>query len=359
MVVDHVDSMEVVLWNGTLATASLTSLPDLYWALRGGGSVGRFALVTTFRYRLNPAPPVITVVDWEWPWLGNGEAIPFLQLWNWYAPSMDNRCSMSLSILGGSRPRFHFIGACVCDLETAQELLSPFLSNTTIWPSPTPSRSTIFATNWANATWYLDGCYTEERCLEEAHMEPKSDALGDKSNAWKEDCFYGYGQLGPYQWNRVLEITKRMCEGAKDYLCGTLMTPEGENGVQCTNTIDMAYPHKHRCSTFHVEFIAHFNTSFQEATNAQLERYRFAVQQLKNVDRDKFLLEPYSGYADHEFCEAYEEGGQWAMMMFAQNFTHVDRLCDVRCKYDPAQLSVTPCSFDFCYCDERHHVHTI
>lgn len=60
-----------------------------------------------------------------------------------------------------------------------------------------------------------------------------------------------------------------------------------------------------------------------------------------------------SGYVDKDFCEDYAEDGAWAMMMFAQNFTHVDKLCDVRCKYDPASRAESPCSFDFCYCPER------
>ena len=34
---DQVLSLEVVLPNGKLVTASQDSYPDLYWALRGGG----------------------------------------------------------------------------------------------------------------------------------------------------------------------------------------------------------------------------------------------------------------------------------------------------------------------------------
>lgn len=110
-----------------------------------------------------------------------------------------------------------------------------------------------------------------------------------------------------------------------------------------------------------MEFIVHLNTSRSLATETQLEKYRYALEEIKRVDRDQFLLEPYAGYVDKEFCDDYRADGKWAMMMFAQNFTQVDRLCDVRCRYDPSQVAVTPCSFDFCYCHERknRYVNTI
>lgn len=37
MAADHILSMEVVLPSGLFVTASETSNPDLFWALRGGG----------------------------------------------------------------------------------------------------------------------------------------------------------------------------------------------------------------------------------------------------------------------------------------------------------------------------------
>lgn len=350
MVLDVVDSMDVVLWNGTITTVSKTQNSDLFWGLLGAGSVGRFAFVTTFRFILSLAPPSVTVVDYEWAWNTNSStAVSFLQLWNHVAPSMDPRCSMSLGIVGGASPNFNMRGMCVCDAETARQLLEPFLSNSSVWPAPTATRAVLYDTDWVNGSYYLDGCFTEEGCLEAAHRDPHENPFKDGSNGWKEDCFFGYGELSSESWAKILAVTRRMCEGS-EHLCGTLMTPDGQNSHQCTHPEDTAFPREHRCATFHVEFLVHLNTSRQAATQAQTQRYASGLTEMLRVDRDRFRLEPYAGYVDKDFCETYAEDGRWAMMMYAQNFTHVHKLCDVRCKYDPEQVALSPCSFDFCYC---------
>ncbi len=53
---DNVLSMEVVLADGVLRTASADENPDLFWALRGGG--GNFGVVTSFLYQAYPVSTV-------------------------------------------------------------------------------------------------------------------------------------------------------------------------------------------------------------------------------------------------------------------------------------------------------------
>ncbi|KAJ5827593.1 FAD-binding type 2 [Penicillium robsamsonii] len=51
---DNVESFEVVTASGLIVTASATSYPDLYWALRGGGN--NFGLVTKYNLYTIPSP---------------------------------------------------------------------------------------------------------------------------------------------------------------------------------------------------------------------------------------------------------------------------------------------------------------
>lgn len=62
---DQVRSMRVVTADGRLRTASATSEPELFWALRGGGG-GNLGIVTEFTFATVPAP-TLTVLSLHFP----------------------------------------------------------------------------------------------------------------------------------------------------------------------------------------------------------------------------------------------------------------------------------------------------
>src|SRR6201999_1707363 len=62
---DNLLSVEVVLADGSVVTASADSNPDLFWAVRGGG--GNFGVASSFEYRLQPIGPLVTGGVIAWP----------------------------------------------------------------------------------------------------------------------------------------------------------------------------------------------------------------------------------------------------------------------------------------------------
>jgi len=65
LTIDSLLSAEMVLADGRVVTASATSEPDLYWAIRGGG--GNFGVVTRFTFQGRPVANVIGgPIVWAW-----------------------------------------------------------------------------------------------------------------------------------------------------------------------------------------------------------------------------------------------------------------------------------------------------
>jgi FAD/FMN-containing dehydrogenase len=58
LALDNLLSVDVVLADGSVVTASEDDNADLFWAMRGGG--GNFGVAASFQYRLHPVGPVVT-----------------------------------------------------------------------------------------------------------------------------------------------------------------------------------------------------------------------------------------------------------------------------------------------------------
>ncbi|KAF9038014.1 glucooligosaccharide oxidase [Panaeolus papilionaceus] len=64
LTLDVIESLEVVLADGKIVTASKSSHPDLFWALRGASS--SFGIVTSMKVKTFPVPPTVTNMQYAW-----------------------------------------------------------------------------------------------------------------------------------------------------------------------------------------------------------------------------------------------------------------------------------------------------
>ena len=92
LALDNLLSVELVLADGGIVTASGHDNPDLFWGVRGGG--GNFGVAASFEYRLHPVGPIIT---------GGLIAYPFSEAWNVLRFYRDVTASLpdELTVVGG------------------------------------------------------------------------------------------------------------------------------------------------------------------------------------------------------------------------------------------------------------------
>jgi FAD/FMN-containing dehydrogenase len=104
---DSVKSMQVVLADGSVVTASADEHDDLFWALRGGGG-GHLGMVTSFDFDTVAAPTVNTFYL-QWPIAAATQVIPAWQDW---IDGADPKLWSTLKGLGGSTHGSGAILAC-------------------------------------------------------------------------------------------------------------------------------------------------------------------------------------------------------------------------------------------------------
>ncbi|GMF40531.1 unnamed protein product [Phytophthora lilii] len=92
---DQTTEMRVVLYNGTVVTASPTENADLYWAQRGGGA-GSFGIVTLFTIKVYKMPE-LSVFNAQFNATVRGEV---LRSWMDYFPTADSKLTTQLVVDG-------------------------------------------------------------------------------------------------------------------------------------------------------------------------------------------------------------------------------------------------------------------
>jgi len=126
MAADNLLAAEVVVAPGSggaeVIVADETTNPDLLWALRGAGN-GNFGIVTSLTYRVHPLTQTVYIIA-TWPGIG---ALPeVFEAWQRCAPESDNRLTSQLEI---NRDSIMLVAVLASGSEAeAAEMLAPILA---------------------------------------------------------------------------------------------------------------------------------------------------------------------------------------------------------------------------------------
>ncbi len=77
---DNILGATIVDANGNILHVSRNENPDLLWAIRGGGG-GNFGIITSYTFKIRPAPARVGIFQIIWPWKQLDEVIDTWQIW--------------------------------------------------------------------------------------------------------------------------------------------------------------------------------------------------------------------------------------------------------------------------------------
>ena len=124
---DQVVAAEVVLPDTRVVECDDQHHEDLFWALRGAGSVG-LGVVTRLKLR-TVAEPAATSFDFEWPY---GHASALIAAWQEWSPAGPDALAASLLVTvgpeAGAEPVVHLFGSMIGSEAETEALLDDFVS---------------------------------------------------------------------------------------------------------------------------------------------------------------------------------------------------------------------------------------
>ena len=119
---DRLRAVEIVTADGTARRVTAVDEPDLFWALRGGGG-GNFGIVTAFEFE----PHASRGASWftlRWPW---SQADEVLAAWLAFAPQTDPRLTSILTLSAGAGLGVSVVGQFSGPEARLRRLIAPLM----------------------------------------------------------------------------------------------------------------------------------------------------------------------------------------------------------------------------------------
>lgn len=184
LISDNILSATIVDANGEILCVSECENSDLFWAIRGGGG-GNFGIITSYTFKILPAPVKIGIFKIIWPWEQLDKVIDVWQRWS---PSVDERLGTILEIYskrnGLLRSQGLFLGSkvelekLIKPLVAVGSPLNVFIDEVTLleaiefWAPNEPlfdTQNTTWSSAWVEQILPIDGIRAIRNFLEKAN----------------------------------------------------------------------------------------------------------------------------------------------------------------------------------------------
>lgn len=120
---DNILAATIVDANGEILHVSENENPDLLWAIRGGGG-GNFGIITSYTFKIRPAPSRVGIFQVIWPWKQLDEVIDAWQRW---APSVDTRLGTILEAFAKTNGLLRSQGIFLGPKSELKKLITPLI----------------------------------------------------------------------------------------------------------------------------------------------------------------------------------------------------------------------------------------
>ncbi|KAK7043874.1 hypothetical protein VNI00_008040 [Paramarasmius palmivorus] len=141
---DAVQSVEAVLANGTIVTASSSESPELFWGLRG--SAPSFGIITSLNFKTFPVPSSATIFRYSWSFDIDGATNALYAFQTFVDSGIPSELGGELVLTRGSsrgRLNVEFFGGYWGPLASFNQTVAPYLH-----VLPEPSSRSIDSGSW-------------------------------------------------------------------------------------------------------------------------------------------------------------------------------------------------------------------